>query len=95
MQNMRDLLRGALGKSLASLPESDRLAAAWPVACGPALASRGCIVGFAGQTLDIEVEDRPWLVQFQSMAPMLERELARIAGVRVAAIHFHLRRDPR
>ena len=38
MQGMRDLLRGSLGRSLRELPEEDRLMAAWPVACGSALA---------------------------------------------------------
>jgi hypothetical protein len=38
MERMRDVLRGSLGRSLRELPDEDRLAAAWPVACGSALA---------------------------------------------------------
>jgi hypothetical protein len=41
MERMRDVLRGSLGRSLRALPEEDRLAAAWPVACGSALAGHG------------------------------------------------------
>ena len=41
MQGMRDVLRGSLGRSLRELPDEDRLAAAWPVACGSALAGHG------------------------------------------------------
>ena len=39
MQRMRELLRGSLARSLRELSEQDRLAAAWPVACGPSLAA--------------------------------------------------------
>ena len=39
MQRMREMLRDSLARSLRELPELDRLAAAWPVACGPALAA--------------------------------------------------------
>ena len=44
MQGMRDVLRGALGRSLRELPEEDRLMAAWPVACGSALAGHAQVM---------------------------------------------------
>ena len=37
MEGMRGLLRGSLGRSLEAMQEVDRLAAAWPVACGSAM----------------------------------------------------------
>ena len=91
MQNMRDLLRTTLGRSLETMPEADRLAAAWPVACGKAMADRGTIVGYERGIVSIEVNDPVWLAQMLSMRAMLERELARIAGVPVTAIHFEKR----
>src|ERR1700751_152482 len=45
MQGVREVLRGSLGRSLRALPEEDRLAAAWVVACGPALAERAEVLG--------------------------------------------------
>ena len=39
MERMRDVLRGSLARSLRELSAEDRLAAAWPVACGPSLAA--------------------------------------------------------
>lgn len=88
---MRDVLKHSLGRSLEALPDEDRLGAAWTVACGKALAGRGEVVGFAGGVVEIQVEDARWLEQFASMQTMLARELGRIAGLRVTAIHLSLR----
>ncbi len=91
MERMRDLLRHNLGRSLSGLSVADRLDAAWPVACGPAMAQRGEIVGFAEGIVEVQVQDSVWLDQMRSMGAVLERELARIAGVKVAGIHFEVR----
>ncbi len=91
MERMRDLLKRNLGRSLGGLSVADRLDAAWPVACGPAMAKRGEIVGFVGGVVEVQVQDNVWLDQMRSMAGVLERELARIADVKVAGIHFKVR----
>jgi hypothetical protein len=89
MQRMRDLLRGSLGRSLSALPEEDRLAAAWPVACGPALAAHGEVLGLdAEHVLHVRVLHGAWREQFAQMRSMLTNDLRRIAGVRLEAIHF-------
>lgn len=86
---MRDVLRGSLGRSLRTLPEEDRLAAAWPVACGPALATRAEVLGLdADRVLHVRVLQAAWREQFLQMRAVLTSELARIAGVRLEAIHF-------
>jgi hypothetical protein len=46
MEGIRDLLKRSLGQSLNSLRDEDKLAAAWPVACGKTMAERGTIVGY-------------------------------------------------
>ncbi len=92
MDSMRDLLKRNLARSLEAMPEADRLAAAWPVACGKAMADRGEIVGFDGGILRIQVESAMWLDQMRSMGAILERDLAKIAGVRIAGIHFEVKR---
>jgi len=71
--------------------DEDRLAAAWPVACGKALAERGSVVGFAAGVVHIEVADGAWLRQLMSMQTQLAGEVARIAGVKVAGIHFEVK----
>ncbi len=91
---MRDLMRGTLRGSLRAMSPEDRLAAAWPVACGCAMAEHGVIAGFADGVLSIQVADPAWLAQMRSMRPVLEHDLARIAGVPISAIHFELRGNP-
>lgn len=89
---MRDVLRRTLGRSLQELSAMDRLQAAWPVACGRAMAARGQVVGFDGGVVRVEADDAIWLGQMMSMRGVLEREMAQIAGVKVGGIHFSLRK---
>ncbi len=70
----------------------DRLAAAWPVACGRAMASHGTIKGFADGVIAVEVTDTVWLTQMQAMRSILQHDLARVAGVDVSGIDFQLKR---
>ena len=91
MERMRDVLKGNLGRSLMNMSPLDRLEAAWPVAAGKVMASRGRISSYEEGTVRVEVSDPGWLAQMNSMRGVLERELARIAGVRVSAIHFEKR----
>jgi hypothetical protein len=95
MQNMRDLLRQSLARSLEAMSPVDRLAAAWMVACGSALGSRAQVTGYDAGHVRIEVEEGAWLDQMQTMRPMLTRELGRIAGIPVSKIHFMLRKQAR
>jgi hypothetical protein len=85
---MRDVLRKSLGRSLAGLRDVDRLAAAWPVACGVALAERGTVVGYEDGVVQVEVVSRMWMLQMIAMRGALEREMGRVSGVRVSGIHF-------
>ena len=67
LEGMRDLLKGTLGRSLGALRDEDRLVAAWPVACGKAMAERGIIVGYADGVMRVQVENGTWLRQLMSM----------------------------
>lgn len=90
MQGMRELLRSSLGKSLSGLAPEDKLATAWPVACGRAMAERGTITGFENGCVTIEVTDAAWLQQMMAMRQQLTAELRRIAGVELREIHFQM-----
>lgn len=92
MDSMRDILRKNLARSLEAMPVADRLAAAWPVACGKAMADRGEIVGFENGIVEVQVESAVWLDQMRSMSLILQSELAKIAGVKIAGIHFGVKR---
>jgi hypothetical protein len=89
MQAMRDVLRGTLGRSLRTLSDEDRLAAAWVVACGAALAERAEVIGLDDERiLHVRVLQPGWRDQFGQMRTMLTEELRKIAGVKLQAIHF-------
>ena len=45
--------------------EEDRLAAAWPVACGTAMAGHGKVVGYADGVVQVEVTDTAWMQQMR------------------------------
>ena len=89
-ERMRDVLRASLGRSLESMPPEDRVAAAWPVACGQRIAERTRILGLEGSVLTVEVTDTAWLKQMRSMSERLKQELRSIAGVDVTDILFKL-----
>jgi hypothetical protein len=88
MQGMRDILRGTLARSLRPLPALDRLAAAWPVACGSALAAHGELASYEKGVVRIIVSSPEWMQPLSHMRLVLQSDLARIAGVPVTAIHF-------
>jgi len=89
MQGLREVLRTSLGRSLRTLSDEDRLAAAWVVACGPALAERAEVLGLDEErVLHVRVLQPGWREQFAQMRAMLTDELRKIAGVRLQTIHF-------
>lgn len=92
LENMRSMLRGTLARSLQALTPEDRLAAAWPVACGRAMAEHGEVVAFFEGTVTVAVSDPPWLSQMLSVRSVLQNDLARIAKVKVTAIHFEMKK---
>lgn len=92
MENMRDVLKRGMGRSLEALPVLDRLAAAWAVACGKTMGLRGEVIGYDGKLLRVEAQDAVWLEQMISMRGELAREVGRIAGLEVGGIHFSVRK---
>jgi predicted nucleic acid-binding Zn ribbon protein len=91
MESMRQMLRGSLGRSLQTLPAFERLSAAWPVACGAALARKALLLSFEDGILNVEVNDPAWMEQLRAMQSVLEHDLARIADVKLGGIHFQLK----
>jgi hypothetical protein len=88
---MRSVLRRHLREGLGGLSPQDRLSIAWMVACGPVLADRGTVIDYREGMVRIEVCDAAWLEQMQMMRDQLKEDLARIAGVGIAEIHFVLK----
>ena len=75
MEAIRDVLRSSLGRSLRTMRDEDRLAAAWAVACGRAMAEHGTVVAYEAGVVRVEVADAMWLQQMISLRSVLEREL--------------------
>ena len=92
MEAMRDLLRGNLGRSLRAISDEDRLAAAWTVACGRAMAERGTVVGYDAGIVRVEVADQVWMRQMIALRNDLQRQMAKIAAVPVTQIQFELKK---
>jgi hypothetical protein len=93
MERMRDVLRGNLGRSLHAIQEGDRLAMAWEVACGHAMASHAKVVGYHEGLVRIEVENAVWMRQMIALRSVLEREMAKIAEMPVRGIEFELEKE--
>jgi hypothetical protein len=55
------------------------------------MADRGTVVGYEGGVVKIEVASAVWMQQMLALRNTLERELARISGLRVAGIEFKLK----
>jgi hypothetical protein len=90
MEAMRDVLRSELGRSLRGIGAEDRLAAAWTIACGCAMANHGRVADYDAGVVRIEVADATWQRQMILLGSVLQRELAKIAGLKVTAIEFVL-----
>ena len=92
MQNIRDFLRSNLGRSLRGLTELDRLAVAWPVACGSALAAHAELTEIdPDRVLHLTVSSSEWMQPFLQMRTALQNDLARIASVPLTGIHFEVK----
>ena len=91
MEGMREVLRQSLARSLRSWSGQDRLAAALPVVCGSVLASH-CKVARLDEDgrLHLYVFGREWLQPLLGMREVMQRELARIAGVPINGLHFEV-----
>jgi hypothetical protein len=57
------------------------------------MAERGTVSGYAEGVVRVEVGDPVWLRQMQALRGTLEREMARISGVKVQSIDFVMKRS--
>ena len=90
MDAMRNYIRTHLARSLSAARPEDRLAAAWTVACGRAMAGHGSIIGYESGIVRILVADPMWLRQMTDLRSTLARDLARISGLPVTDLRFEL-----
>lgn len=90
MQVMQDVLRSALAASLSRLSPLDRLAAAWPVVAGHAIAERSAVTALADGVVTITAESSAWRHQLVVLRSQLCADLARVSRVPLTDILFIL-----
>ena len=93
MEGIRSLLKKSLRQSIESLDDVDRLAVAWPVACGKAMAEHAFVVSYADGIVCLEAVDDAWMREMMNMKAHLAHEISRIAGVQVKEIRIAIKRD--
>lgn len=91
MQLMRDVLWRSLSKSLSTLSPLDRLAAAWPVVAGHALAARSSVVQYQAGHVTVAADTEEWQRQLTVSVLRLRSDLQRVSGTPVTDILVVLR----
>lgn len=95
MEGMRDLLRNSLGKSLRTLNDLDRLAAAWPVVAGSAIAAHSQVSAYdEDNVVTLHVDDPTWRPQLEAMCGRLVGDLKKVAGVPIHGLRFEMPGPP-
>lgn len=92
MDRVRDVIRFGTRSGFNTLSDLDRLQMAWVVVCGRVMAEHATVVGYDDGMVKIAASERAWLEEMRSMSAHLERELARVAGIRVTKLHFMVKR---
>lgn len=68
MEAIRTGLRRIMGEFLRKQPPEEAAVLAWPVVCGPEVASRTRALGFSDGRLTVEVLDAIWRTQLATFA---------------------------
>ena len=83
-----------LAAAFRTLRRKNRLAAAWQVVCGAALAAHGEVQHLDPEgVLHIRVTSREWMEEFVSRRISLANDLRRVASVPLTGIHFQEARN--
>jgi hypothetical protein len=88
MELIRTGLRRIMGDFLKTQPEEEAPLLAWPVVCGPAVASRTKAVGFSEGRLTVEVPDSAWRSQLMAFLPRYLSGLNELLPERVKEVRF-------
>ena len=92
MERVRDVIRFGSRSGFDTLPVQNRLQLAWIVVCGRVMAEHAMVAGYEEGQVKILVKERAWLEEMRGMSAHLERELSRVAGIKVSRLHFIVER---
>jgi predicted nucleic acid-binding Zn ribbon protein len=90
MEHAGTTLENIVGDSLRRSPRERAAVAAWPVACGHAVAERTRAIDFAAGILRVEVPDGSWCAELKRLAPQYLAVLNRYVGGGIRRIEFIL-----
>jgi hypothetical protein len=88
MEPVGSSLEKIVADSLRRAPAGNGPVLAWPVVCGQAVAARTTAVEFAKGILRVEVPDKGWRTELQSLAAQYLAVINRYTSERVERIEF-------
>lgn len=90
MQPIRSGLRRIMTDFLQTQPRDEAAVLAWPVVCGPEVASRTRAVSFSEGRLTIEVPDSTWKNQLSAFIPRYISSLDELVPALVKELRFQI-----
>jgi hypothetical protein len=75
-------------QSLRQASPADAPALAWPLVCGSRVAERTCVLGYESGVLHVEVSDKGWKSELQTLAPRYLAMLNRYTTEKIIRIEF-------
>jgi len=81
-------LEKIVAQSLRQAPAAEGPLLAWPVVCGSVVADRTRALGFEGGVLRVEVADKGWKAELQTLAPRYLAVINRYTTETVHRIEF-------
>jgi hypothetical protein len=91
MEPIRTGLRRIMSDFLKTQPQEEAAVLAWPVVCGPEVASRTRAVSFSEGRLTIEVPDANWRNQLSAFTPRYVSGLDELLPAVVKEVRFQVK----
>ncbi|HLJ28729.1 MAG TPA: DUF721 domain-containing protein [Candidatus Angelobacter sp.] len=76
---------------LKTQPKEEAAVLAWPVVCGPEVASRTKAISFSEGRLTIEVPDANWRAQLAAFTPRYLSSFTELVGTLVTDVRFQVK----
>jgi hypothetical protein len=92
MEPIRTGLRRVMSDFLKTQPQEEAAVLAWPVVCGPEVASRTKAISFSEGRLTIEVPDANWRKQLIAFIPSYIAGLDELLPKTVKELRFEVKR---
>jgi hypothetical protein len=88
MENGRSELQKIFSEALKNTPPDQAPVLVWPMVCGASVAKKTRALDFVRGVLRIQVPDKAWSTELESLAPDYLRAINDIVSKKVAKIEF-------